>query len=289
MTSTTLESLLEGAVHNLRAEQASSPAAAQPTPEPVEGNGQAEAQASETGAQKDGPPPSHEDEPADAEGRLKALIGERKKRQETEQKLNERDKAFDELQKRLERLESGGQPQAQQPKPAAKPAEVPDPWLDPEGYARHIAEEADKRSFRTLVSVSQGVMRTQHDDYDDVEKVFREECKSNPFLAQQLRTSSFPARFAYEQGKRLMALREIGDDPTAFKAKIEAELKAKLEAEKSTEPQTPAPTPALAPQAASPTPKPPPPPPSLAGVTSAAPRKAAAKFEGPTPLDAILR
>ena len=63
MTTATLESLLEGAVHNLRAEQSSSPVEAQPTPEPVEGNGQADAKTSETGAVKDGPPPSHEDEP----------------------------------------------------------------------------------------------------------------------------------------------------------------------------------------------------------------------------------
>lgn len=286
MTTATLESLLEGAVHNLRAEQSSSPVEAQPTPEPVAGNGQADAKTSETGAAKDGPPPSHEDEPADAEGRLKALIGERKKRQETEQKLSEREKEFVELQKRLKEIEGSGQPQPQQ-RPAQQPAAAPDPWLDPEGYARHIAAENDKRLFRDRVEISQELMRSKHDDYDDVEKVFREECKTNPFLAQQLRTSSFPARFAYEQGKKLMALREIGDDPAAFKAKVEAELKAKIESEKTATPQPAAPQPAITPT--SPTPQPPPPPPSLAGVTSSAPRKAGTKFEGPTPLDAILK
>jgi len=287
MTATTLESLLEGAVQNLRAEQASPSAEPAHEPEPSAPAPQAAPEPEGTGV-KDGTPPSHEDEPADAEGRLKALIGERKKRQETEQKLSERDKEFAELKKRLEDVEGRGQPQSQQPTPAAKPAEVPDPWLDPEGYARHIQAETEKRTFATLVTVSQGVMRSKHDDYDDVEKIFRDECKSNPYLAKQLRDSAFPAQFAYEQGKRLMALREIGDDPAAFRAKIEADIKAKIEAEKSAPPPSAQPSPAPA-ASAPPTPQPPPPPPSLAGVTSSAPRKATAKFEGPTPLDAILK
>ena len=285
MTTATLESLLEGAVHNLRAEQSSSVVEpAQPEPPASEPPADSAPKAAETGATKDGPPPSHEDEPTDAEGRLKALIGERKKRQETEQKLSERDKEFADLRKELDQLKGRGQPQ---PTQQAQPVAPPDPWLDPEGYARHIAIENDKRLFKDRVEISQELMRSKHDDYDDVEKVFRDECKTNPFLAQQLRASSFPAKFAYEQGKRLMALREIGDDPAAFKAKIEADIKAKLEAEKATPPPAAPPAAITAPVAH--TPQPPPPPPSLAGVTSSAPRKAGTKFEGPTPLDAILK
>jgi hypothetical protein len=282
--------MLEGAVRNLNGtDRSASPPEQQPDPTPEAAPAEpvaADGDKPEGTGVKDGSPPSQDDFPNDVQGLRSATIGERKRRQEAEQKLSDREKEFAELQKRLEKLESGGQPQGQ--KPAAKPAEVPDPWLDPEGYARHIQAETEKRTFATLVTVSQGVMRSKHDDYDDVEKIFRDECKSNPYLAKQLRDSPFPAQFAYEQGKRLMALREIGDDPAAFRAKIEADIKAKIEAEKAAPPPSAQPSPAPA-ASAPPTPQPPPPPPSLAGVTSSAPRKATAKFEGPTPLDAILK
>ncbi len=254
-----------------------------------------EPKAAGTGAQ-DGPPPSHEDEPADADGRLKALRAERKRRQETEQKLQAREKAASELETKMKEIESRlssatapvhqPQPQHHQPQvPQVGPASSdtpPDPWLDPEGAMRAVIQQTENARFRDRVEMSQEMMRSRFTDYEDVEKVFREACTADPYLRSQLRQSSFPAKFAYEHGKRLQALQEIGPDPAAFRTKLEAEIRAKLEAEQA-EKQPPAAP--VSPSSAKPVP---PPPPSLAGVTSAAPRKSAGRYEGPTPLEDIL-
>lgn len=281
-THTSLESMLEGAVRNL-ADSKTSPTEREPEPasEPASAEpDKAAAPAADGTGAKDGSPPSHDDKdiPNDVQGLRSATIGERKRRQEAEQKNAE-------LERRLKEIEG-------RPAQAAAPATAdtkqqptpPDPWLDPEGYMRFQQAQQDDVRFADRVELSQELMRSKHEDYDAVEQVFIEECKTNPFLRSQLRTAPFPARLAYEQGKKLMALREIGD-PVAYRAKIEAELKAKFEAEQAASAAPAAPPVQSAQPKAS---VPPAPPPSLAGVTSAAPRKAAAKFEGPTPLEKIL-
>ena len=159
----------------------------------------------------------------------------------------------------------GQQQQYQQP-------QIPDPLIDPEGAFAYRDQHMNAELYRTRVELSQDLMRSQHQDYDEVEAIFAEEAQANPALAAEILRHPSPARYAYETGKKLKVLREIGSDPSAWEAKKEAELRTRIEAEYATR----QPTVPRAPTA--------PPPQSLAGVPSVTPRNISKVNQGPTPL-----
>lgn len=237
-------------------------------------------------AEGDDVPPASSQDKDQRNVPVKALEDERRKRQEAE-------KARKELEARIAELERLAAPQPQQATPQQdqqkqqqpqNPQAAPDPWSDPEGYAAYQRELQEQMLFETRVTLGQDMMRLNNPDYDEVEAVFAEEAQQNPYLIEQLRRAHNPAKYAYEQGKRLKLMREIGTDPDAYRKRIEEELRAKLAAEMPQTSPSAAAAPAPAPKKA------PPPPTSLAGVPSAAPRDASkVKWDGPTPLDDILR
>jgi hypothetical protein len=143
---------------------------------------------------------------------LKALESERQKRQD--------------LEKRLADLE-GRVPQNQQQQQHQQPV-LPDPYEDPEGYFRAQQEYQQRNLFETKAVLSQDFMRSQYEDYDEVEAYFADAAEKDPRLAIGLLNSPNPARFAYEQGKRQRLLDEIGSDPEAYKAKIRESVLAEV-------------------------------------------------------------
>jgi len=116
-------------------------------------------------------------------------------------------------------------------------------------------------------NMSEMVARQKYADLDDVVKHFHEAVQQNPALAMALHQQANPYEFAYREGKRIQLLKEVGDDPAAYRAKVEAEIRAEL--------QKPA---AAAPLNL---------PGSLAGARSSAPRSAPA-FTGPTPMGSLF-
>lgn len=230
---------------------------------------------------------------------------ERRKRQAAEQRAAD-------LERELNDLKSGKAPQQQQPQQQPQPKvipERPDPFVDPEGARRwdndrQTEREAanEQREFERTCALSESFMveLKGEADYREKENAFGEAIKANPALAVQLRRSANPAKFAYDQGKKFLALKEIGDDPEAFRARererlraeIEAELKAKGgegggenpadQGEKPAQPDAKAPaTPAA--KAAIPA--------TLAKIASSspAPREPGKNWNGPTPLTDIIK
>lgn len=198
----------------------------------------------------------------------KALEDERRKRQDLERQLADLTKAAQQPKP---------QPQQQQPVQQQQYPERPDPWVDPEGAARYDQMMFQHQLFETRVITSKELMKSLKTDFDDVEKVFIEAASADPYLEQQLVRHPLPAKFAYEQGKRIMLMREIGDDPEAYKAKVREELRAELAGQQQTQ-QAPA---AVAPG----TPK------SLASTASTQPRNKNGTFapqDGLASLDDIL-
>ena len=131
--------------------------------------------------------------------------------------------------------------------------------LDP---LQSIQQQLINERFNT----SEMLVKQAHADADEVVGVFMEAAKANPALSAALQSQRHPWDFAYKEGKRLSMLKEVGDDPSAYRAKIEAEVMAKLNQSQ--------------PQALNlPT--------SLNGARSVANRSSPA-FTGPTPLDAIV-
>jgi hypothetical protein len=192
---------------------------------------------------------------------VKALEDERRKRQE--------------LERRVAEFERAQRPQAQPQQPQA-----PDIYGDPEGYAAYLRNQYDNGLYETRVVLSQDMMRQQHADYDEVEKVFADYMwqraeMGDQSLANALRQSANPAKFAYEQGKRIRFMTEIGNDPDGYVERKVQERLASLKTPPGT-PQQPE-----APAAAPPT--------SLAGTASAAPpRSGKSNLAEPASLSDLL-
>jgi len=183
----------------------------------------------------------------------KAVLDERRKRQELEQRLKD--------------LES-----KKEPEPA------PDWWADPEKAAQHQSQQIEARLYQQKVELSQDFMRSQHEDYDDMEARFMEMAQENPALRTELQKSANPARFAYETARKAAEYEAI-KDVDSYKAKMEAEvrkdveakLRKEIEAEQEKKAKKEA---AIDPSLASTS--------SKGGLTSD-------DYAGPTPLDEILK
>lgn len=222
-------------------------------------------------------PPAADPKPADDGPTVprRALEDERRKRQEYEQKLNE-------LQQYINGQQKPPAPQPQQPQ--APPA--PDYYADPEGYLRHyheqvqahqqrMAEQFQAQLFQTRAETSAELMRSRHADYDEVEKVFVAAAQNAPQLVAEMARNPNPAKFAYDIGRYLKTMSEIGTDPDAYVERKLAERQAATQTE-----TTPAQTPARSAQV----------PKSLASTTSAVPRarNANGQFSERAPLEDLI-
>jgi hypothetical protein len=174
---------------------------------------------------------------------LAALEAERRGRQDWKEKAIRYEEELKALRERTAPAQSQQQPQQ----------------LDP---IQQVRQEMLNERF----NMSEMVARGKYADLDDVVETFKQACQTNPALGMALQQSANPYEYAYREGKRLQLLKEVGDDPAAYRAKVEAEIRAQLQ------PQTPAGMTLPA---------------SLAGARSAATRSAPA-FTGPTPLGSVF-
>lgn len=208
-------------------------------------------------------PPADAQAPTD-DGPLvprKALEDERRKRQDYERR-------FAELERQIQA--------SRQPPKQETPRAVPiDPWVDPEGAFNQMRQEQHYAIFETRLSLGEEIMSAKP-DYEAAKAAFVEAATADPSLAQKMVTHANPAKFVYEQGRKISAMREIGDDPASYRARIEAEVMEKFNGQQ--------PAPVQKPQAV-PAPK------SLAGQPSTASRDSQGRFapsSGPASLEDIL-
>lgn len=251
-----LESMLNGSASTKPAETQAEPVETRPEPEAQ-------------GDKQDAAPPAESDE-SDSSPLIprKALIDERRKRQDLEKKFAEYEAKLAELSK--------PQPPPQQQR---QPLPPPDPWTDPQGAIEYERQQRAMELYETRVTLSEEIMSAKP-DYEDAKRAFIEAANADPSLAQKLVRHPTPAKFVYEQGKRLAALREIGPDPAAYREQLRQQLRDELMAEMQA--QQPSQQ-SLAPKA--PAPK------SLAGTTSSVPRDPHGRYaprNGPASLDEIL-
>lgn len=144
---------------------------------------------------------------------LAVVQDERKKRQEKEREVAEYQRKIREYEQQLNMRQ---QPQ-QQP---------PDWYAEPDKAAAVMHQHMQRELIGTRVSMSQAVMRQQYQDYDELEAVFAEAAEQQPHLWQQLYRHPMPAQFAYEQARKIKLMRDIGDDPEAYRQRIIAEHEA---------------------------------------------------------------
>lgn len=229
------------------------PARQEPAAEPVTGDKHESAV----------PPADAKPEAQPEEWTKQAVLDERRKRQDLEKKLKE--------------YEARLQP-AQQPPAQVQPETPPDWWSAPEQAAQALQTQFQQQVFETRVAMSERMMKQQHADYDDVSNLFAERAKSDPRLLQQLIAHPFPAEFAYQVGQQIKLLDEIGTDPAAYRAKVEAEIRAQLGQTQQPAPQGQKPIAQQVPR-------------SLARDVSAQPRRSDGRFgalDAPASLDDLL-
>lgn len=153
----------------------------------------------------------------------KALEDERRKRQELEKQIEQLTKSAQQFQQPQQQpVQQVHQQQAQFPP-------RPDPHEDPYGAMEWDRAVTNYHMFETRVNLSQEFMRSQKSDYDQFERVFAEAASRDPGLVADLQRHPMPAKFAYEMGKQIAFIREVGTDPEAYKARLRQELQAELQ------------------------------------------------------------
>ena len=158
---------------------------------------------------------------------LSALLDERDKRQAAQRQAEE-------LQRKLAQIE------AQQAKPP-----VPDFYDDPEARIRMAEQRAHALAVDTKLQTSRFL--AERDFGAETVKEAYAFFDENPHLSAALLDNPSPFHEAVSVYKRHKALSEIGPDPDAYRAKIEAEVRERLLAEfAQSQPQKPtAPPPSL--------------------------------------------
>lgn len=216
------------------------------------------------------PAPPAEDSQPEVTGTVPraALEDERHKRQE--------------LERQIHALTQQQQPPQYEVPPPPQAEEVPDLWVDPEKALAYQAEQLrqefkgqmaafQQSEFDNRVAVSERLLSMQHEDYDAASKVYADAAKSaaergNLDMLHALRDHPMPAQYAYEVGKQMLAMQQVGSDPDAYRAKLRAEIIAEMQQGQGQ---------AQAPAVSAPT--------SLASAPSApAPASQNGGFDGPT-------
>jgi hypothetical protein len=243
-----------------------------PTPEPTPPAREAKPDAKPT------PEPEDDDQPParPLEGEdgvaFRAFEDERKKRQDWKERAIKAETKAEadrqEWQRRLDELARG-------PVQSAAYIPPPDPSQDPQGYHQRVQSLVLNERLNT----SEMLLREKVGDaaVDALINEFQQAAKADPSLYGKLYQQTRPYQWAAKEVEAMRLRRDIGDDPAAYRARIEAEARAKWEAEAAQrQPALPNGTPIPAMQ------------PSLANARSAAPRSAGA-WSGPLDDDGLIQ
>lgn len=159
---------------------------------------------------------------------LKSVLEERAKLQEardTEARLRtEAEKRVSEYERKVRQYEE----HLASLQRSQEPDEEPDPVTDPEGWARSLQTQLHQQALMQRSEMSEILARSQFGDeaVDAAVKAARE-----AGVAPEFTRSTRPFHDVVAWHKRHRALSEIGDDPTAYRTKLEAEIREKVLAE----------------------------------------------------------
>lgn len=159
--------------------------------------------------------------PAQTEPQLDhaALIGERRRRQEAEDRIRALEQHFTSLQQ---------QPQQQAPQGP------PDRWEDPDGYDQWLIAQAANYAGQTARAEAQTAFTTQriqsaaneararHPDYVEKIGVFEQMAALNPMLWQEMAQAPNPADYAYNTARIQLEISQHGGIDGLIAARVAA-------------------------------------------------------------------
>ena len=127
-----------------------------------------------------------------------------------------------ELRQRLDQIQAANQP---------KPEPVPDILDEPEQYARYIQQTQSSQMTDMRLNMSEEMTRMTLGD-EVVDAAF-EAFKPNlgTPVHDQIMTARNPYKAMVDWHKQQQVISEIGDDPAAYRARLEAEIRAEVEAQ----------------------------------------------------------
>lgn len=130
-----------------------------------------------------------------------------------------------------------------QPKPVdpAKPAGPPDLFEDPQGFAKYFQDQTkaeiaavQQQAREDRINFSMELAKSKHGDtFDKAFAALRElpVTPDNRAVVQRLTSSPNPGQAVVDWHRRNETLREVGDDPAAYKAKIAEDTRKALMAD----------------------------------------------------------
>ena len=154
---------------------------------------------------------------------IAALLDEREKRKEKEREAEE-------LRRRIAEME-------------AKAAPKPDFFADPEAALAAAQRAAQAAAINTKLETSRFLAEEKY-GAEKVQAAY-EFFDKNPHLSAPLLNSPSPFHAAVREYEKHMAMTEIGEDPAAYRARIEAEIREKILAEMNVQPKPATPPPSL--------------------------------------------
>jgi hypothetical protein len=125
------------------------------------------------------------------------------------------------------------------PTPAPQPmfAPPPDFQQDPNGWASTFAQNQQRALLNERLNVSEIYARDKiGDDLDKYVTEFKAAAEREPTLWGKLYSQPGPYQWLIKEVDRIRQHAEIGDDPAAFRSRLEAELRAQWEAETQGQP-----------------------------------------------------
>jgi len=222
------------------------PAAATPKPE-AKAEPASKATTAKPDAEEDtDPPEALEGEPVIPR---RAYEDERRKRQDWKERAARLEGELAAYRKQQEEAQRRA---AAPPQPAPTYQPPPDPAVDPRGFAQHLVQQQQAALLNERLNNSEMMLREKIGDQKLSEYVeeFRGMAEADPTLFSKLYSQPHPYNWLTREVERQRTLRDVGDDPAAFRAKIEAEARAKWEAEAKAAPPPVSPAAGLQPSLA---------------------------------------
>lgn len=154
--------------------------------------------------------------PPEVSGLEAGIAAERRQRQAAEKRAME-------LEARMREIEQRANP----------PAPPPDVAQDPQGFATHVQATQQAVVMNERLNVSEMLARDKHGDeaVEAAQQAFIETAQADPTLWQQLHTQRNPYGWLMKWQQQRQFMSEVGDDPAAYRQKLEAEIRAKVESE----------------------------------------------------------
>lgn len=230
-------------------EGAEPPAATAPEPAsaPVESTPAPKTEPAAKPAEKATPEPEDTEPPQPLEGEpvipRRAYEDERRKRQDYKAQAARYEGELAALKKQLEDAKQAPPPQ---PQPQYQPPPMPDFNQDPHGFMAAYEQRLQTRLLNDRLNTSELFLRDKigPEKVDEYIGEFKQLAAADPTLYQKMYNEMNPYGWMVKETDRLRMLRDIGDDPAAYRARLEAEARAKWEAEQAANGQQPAASPA---------------------------------------------